>query len=392
MIEPPAVPASPKRHHTAMSRITGQHPLSVPTDDTGQITPDSTDLTVSINNTPQAAATQKNSINSWNNFQNTLAEQDAERKRVAAARRAARFAEEENSGGRHEPELPAMKETWRQVKVLETGEMGHANQRRVVKVLKRPVGGSPHTQQIQATQAVRQDAISDASTQPAPAPYQATSNIPETKLQYPDIYRPTIPAANKLPMPKLTEHSSSLLNLFKDGKSVNAATARKEIFSLPPMTPDLLAPVEAATSQKIKERVSRRPTYKSPQSPLALFHVLRHRVRKRRANRNGHNQRTKPLFLTCSVSRRSPYMDQYHHHQNRQLWMFPQMLSSCQRRLVLVTQESLPKSMSRHCRNPVRCPPSQSRCESALEWAPSLENCQCLLLSVVLSTCHSSRW
>ncbi|KAL9002567.1 MAG: hypothetical protein Q9188_004513 [Gyalolechia gomerana] len=164
---------------------------------------------------------QKASIDAWNRFETTSAEQEAARRKGLAERHAARLAEEQRTGILHEPTLPVMNETWRQVKVNRNTNMRQANSRHVSNTVKRSVGG-PH--QPQQHQPIQQQAARNVAPQPAPAPYQATSNVQvAANLQYPDIYRPVIPAANKLPMPKITAHSSSLLNLFKGGQSAEAA-------------------------------------------------------------------------------------------------------------------------------------------------------------------------
>ncbi|KAL9028974.1 MAG: hypothetical protein Q9196_002734 [Gyalolechia fulgens] len=159
---------------------------------------------------------QKASLDAWNKFETTSAEQEAARRKALAERHAARLAEEQRTGILHEPTLPVMNETWRQVKADTNTNMRQASNRHVSNTVKRSVGG-PH-------QPRQQHAAGDSAPQAAPAPYQATSNVQVTaNLQYPDIYRPVIPAANKLPMPKITAHSSSLLNLFRGGQSAETA-------------------------------------------------------------------------------------------------------------------------------------------------------------------------
>ncbi|KAI4275828.1 MAG: hypothetical protein L6R38_005793 [Xanthoria sp. 2 TBL-2021] len=174
----------------------------------------------------KAAQIQQASIRAWNTFENTSAKQEAERKRMLSEKRAAELAREEQTGIRHEPRLPVMNETWRQVKVHDTLNMHQAKQRQVVNTLKRPVGDFPQSQGTTADRPAQRRATSEAPSQPTAAPYQATSSVePLDKSQYQDIYRPTIPAANKLPMPKLTSHSSSLLDLFKNGQRPRTGSA-----------------------------------------------------------------------------------------------------------------------------------------------------------------------
>ena len=74
---------------------------------------------------------RRSSLAAWGNFQGTSAKEEAEQRRLAAQEHAARIAEEARTGIRHEPQLPVMNETWRQVKVDD-----QASQRRVVAVTK----------------------------------------------------------------------------------------------------------------------------------------------------------------------------------------------------------------------------------------------------------------
>ena len=74
---------------------------------------------------------RRSSLAAWSNFQGTSAKEEAEKNRLATQEHAARLAEEARTGIRHEPQLPVMNETWRQVKVDD-----QAGQRRVVAVAK----------------------------------------------------------------------------------------------------------------------------------------------------------------------------------------------------------------------------------------------------------------
>ena len=64
---------------------------------------------------------QKSTLAAWGNFHVA----DAEKNRLLAQQHAARLAEEARTGVRHEPSLPVMNETWRQVKVDEQGGQRH---------------------------------------------------------------------------------------------------------------------------------------------------------------------------------------------------------------------------------------------------------------------------
>ncbi|KAL8967958.1 MAG: hypothetical protein Q9183_002688, partial [Haloplaca sp. 2 TL-2023] len=263
VIEPPAMPESPKHYHKAIPHTTHhQPPPSFPgkLENTHPIDKATMNGTVSSFDQAKTAGLQQKPISAWSNFQTTIAQQDAERNKAAAARQAARLDEEEKSGGQRELKLPTMNETWRQVKVQEAGDMGQASQRRVVKVMKRPVGGNARGDAVQDSQGSPQDKASNAAVQSAPAPYQATSIPPiSSSSRYPDIYRPVIPAANKLPMPKLTAHSSSLLNLFKDGKTLKAANHEADVTKDAVARPSARQAVEHSKSSKQGEHTSQEP-------------------------------------------------------------------------------------------------------------------------------------
>lgn len=64
---------------------------------------------------------QKSTLAAWGNFHVA----DAEKNRQLAQQHAAKLAEEARTGIRHEPSLPVMNETWRQVKVDEQGGQRH---------------------------------------------------------------------------------------------------------------------------------------------------------------------------------------------------------------------------------------------------------------------------
>lgn len=199
------------------------------------------------------------SVSAWNYYGETVVEAEAASRRQVAARRA----QEQKMGSQHQPQLPVMKETWKQVKVSDGGDMRQAAQRRVVKVLKRPVGPSPQNRQDQKESEpgpeeplIQPDAASHETSRPTPAPYQATSKIQTgTTSKYPEIYRPTIPAANKLPMPKLTAHSSTLLNLFKDGPFGKATATSEKQTRLHEAAESLQASVPSVTSPGITQDI-----------------------------------------------------------------------------------------------------------------------------------------
>ena len=79
---------------------------------------------------------QKSTLAAWGNFHVV----DAEKNRQLSQQHAARLAEEARTGIRHEPSLPIMNETWRQVKVDE-----HGGQRHIIGVSR---GQNAHGQNI----------------------------------------------------------------------------------------------------------------------------------------------------------------------------------------------------------------------------------------------------
>lgn len=73
----------------------------------------------------------RTTLAAWGTFHITSAKEDQEKRRQAAHEEAVRLAEEERTGIRRQLELPAMSETWRQVKVDD-----HSSHRQVVSVAK----------------------------------------------------------------------------------------------------------------------------------------------------------------------------------------------------------------------------------------------------------------
>lgn len=83
----------------------------------------------------------RSTLAAWSNFHITSARDDAEKKRQAALDDAAQLAEEARTGIRHEPQLPPMTETWRQVKVDD-----EAGRRQVISVAKNSLSNPPNQQ------------------------------------------------------------------------------------------------------------------------------------------------------------------------------------------------------------------------------------------------------
>ena len=73
----------------------------------------------------QGPEQQRSALAAWGNSPAMLAREDAEKSRQLAQQHAARLAEEVRTGIRHEPQLPVMNETWRQVRVDEQGGQRH---------------------------------------------------------------------------------------------------------------------------------------------------------------------------------------------------------------------------------------------------------------------------
>lgn len=83
----------------------------------------------------------RSALAAWGNFHITSAREDAEKSRQAAQDHAARLAEEARTGIRHEPQLPVMNETWRQVKLDD-----QVGRRQVIGVSKNAHGSIPDQQ------------------------------------------------------------------------------------------------------------------------------------------------------------------------------------------------------------------------------------------------------
>ena len=92
---------------------------------------------------PRDSEQTRSTLAAWSNFHITSARDDAEKKRQAALDDAARLAEEARTGIRHEPQLPVMNETWRQVKVDD-----EAGRRQVVNVAKNSLNTTSNQQGI----------------------------------------------------------------------------------------------------------------------------------------------------------------------------------------------------------------------------------------------------
>ncbi|KAI4190712.1 MAG: hypothetical protein LQ346_004874 [Caloplaca aetnensis] len=233
MIAPLSAPESPKPHHPVPSRRPTLPPPPI-----FPLSPQN-HTHVSSSQLSHLAQMPKASVAAWNDFSTTAAEQEATARQALAAERAARLDEQKRSGVQHELTLPTMKETWRQVRSDKNANMREAGQRQVTNVVQRSVGGPQLPRQHHVDQVGRQKASPNNVSSSAPAPYEATTTGPvTTNRQYPDIYRPTIPAANKLPMPKLNPHSSSLLNLFKGTQATheesNPLISKTDQMSRPP--------------------------------------------------------------------------------------------------------------------------------------------------------------
>ncbi|MCJ1228085.1 mRNA-decapping enzyme subunit 2 [Toensbergia leucococca] len=78
-----------------------------------------------------------------------------------------------------------------------------------------------------------------------PAPYQRTGDPQFAQSpQFPNKDTPSIPPASKLPAPKLTTHSSALLNLFKTSQTTIVPGSNKPVEPLSPPHPDKSAALD----------------------------------------------------------------------------------------------------------------------------------------------------
>lgn len=78
-------------------------------------------LTNNVDTSSRVPEQQRSTLATWGNFHVA----DAEKNRQLAQQHAARLAEEARTGMRHEPQLPIMNETWRQIKVDDHGGQRH---------------------------------------------------------------------------------------------------------------------------------------------------------------------------------------------------------------------------------------------------------------------------
>ncbi|KAL9038756.1 MAG: hypothetical protein Q9214_005155, partial [Letrouitia sp. 1 TL-2023] len=225
IIEPPSAPRSPNHHHPHQKRISNlPSPPAFPysPDHIGQNTQDMT-----LNgSTFTARPSRKNlttSLHAWQTFEQRSGE-EAERKRTAAGRESTHLEDDIKTGIDNEPKGPVIEETWRQIKVSNRPTIDQPERRQVINVLKRPVSSEIQPQSSSGVSPASRDPLkklvpSLAQEQPTASPYQVTGNPGYAQhSQYPNIYRPAIPPASKLPMPKLNAHSSALLNLFKSSQ------------------------------------------------------------------------------------------------------------------------------------------------------------------------------
>lgn len=222
ILQPPSAPRSPTHHHPHQKRISNLPPppaFPYSPDHIGQSSQD-----VNLNgSTFTARPSQKNltaSLHAWQTFEQRSGG-GAERAHSATGRDSTRLENDNKTGIDNEPKVPVIEETWRQIEVSKSPTISQPEGRQVVNVLKRPIGSENQQQSSSGASRASRDTLNNlvpslAREQPTASPYQVTG-IPNyaQHSQYPNIYRPAIPPASKLPMPKLNVHSSALLNLFK---------------------------------------------------------------------------------------------------------------------------------------------------------------------------------
>ena len=115
---PSEAPTPPTRPEITSRQTSGDQQISPP-----QVAA-AAQSSLHINNTDgpsSRSGLQRSSLAAWGNFHVA----DAEKNRQLSQQHAARLAEEARTGIRHEPSLPVMNETWRQVKVDEHGGQRH---------------------------------------------------------------------------------------------------------------------------------------------------------------------------------------------------------------------------------------------------------------------------
>lgn len=176
----------------------------------------------------------RSALAAWGNFHITSAREEAEERRQAAQEHAARLAEEARTGIRHEPQLPAMAETWRQVKVDD-----QVGRRQVIGVSKtahssipdQQVSGdirnSPFANQINATVA----AGAGRGSRFFPGPGQGVQAQPQRAVSQPvGLNRPASP-----PPPESANHPAYL------------RTQQRPLVNLPFPKPTVRLPPSSAT-------------------------------------------------------------------------------------------------------------------------------------------------
>ena len=128
VISTPQLTGASTTHLSVLSSFEAPHEHS----EVSPLTEQSTERELHIQMIPAGEPDQqKSKLAAWGNFQATSKMEISEARRRSAEKDAGRLAEEARTGVRQEPQLPAMSETWRQVKVDD-----QANQRKVVNVKK----------------------------------------------------------------------------------------------------------------------------------------------------------------------------------------------------------------------------------------------------------------
>lgn len=226
IIESPSAPRSPNHHHHPhQKRISNLPPPPAFPYSPDHIGQNTQDMTLN-DSTFTARPSQKNlttSLHAWQTFEQRSGE-EAKKNHTAAGRESTRLEDDIKIGIDNKPKVPVIEETWRQVRVSKSPTIGQPERRQVVKVLKRPVGSEIQQQSSSGASRTSRDPLNNlvpslVQEQPTASPYQVTGNPGHAQhSQYPNIYRPAIPPASKLPMPKLNAHSSALLNLFKNSQ------------------------------------------------------------------------------------------------------------------------------------------------------------------------------
>lgn len=229
----------------------------------------------------------RTTLAAWGTFHITSAKEDQEKRRQAAHEEALRLAEEERTGIRRQLELPAMNETWRQVKVDD-----HGSHRQVVSVARNLTSAS--SQQMNGD--ITNPAYSNPTNLIAPSGtgrgsrfFPTGQNIPAHDPQavsysttYSRIASPPPPESENHPA-YLRDHQRPLVNLPISRPRPTVRLPPPGVTSLHPPVLPVLPSVQAVPLRAISQPLVNNPSWqdrfdgllgnKKPQAEKKPIHV-----------------------------------------------------------------------------------------------------------------------